>query len=155
MKEIKAYVRPSKITAVTLALHRIEALTGMSLWQMRGFGRCRSPKDTPAILQELVDFVPYARLEILCPDDLEVEVVTTIQNAAFTGEPADGKIFVTSLDRVVRIADEAHGEAAVKKQFCPKCQAREDAAMAADQHSSVTHTAHHSTPLIPANQEEL
>ncbi|MBI4657573.1 MAG: P-II family nitrogen regulator [Verrucomicrobia bacterium] len=153
MKELKAYIRPSKVSSVTLALHKIEALTGMSLCEVRGFGRCRSPKDNPPIVQDLVDFVPYARLEMLCPDELEFEIVTTIQRAAFTGEPGDGKVFVTDLSQVVRIATEERGEAALQRRFCPKCQAR-DAAQARGAISTASTTINFHA-VEPSTQEKL
>lgn len=103
MKEIKAYIKSHKLTEVTLALHQIEGLPGLTVTDARGFGRPRSSRSAEARLETVQDFVPCSRLEIICPDDLTETIVTTIKQAAHTGLRGDGEIVILPVERVVRI----------------------------------------------------
>lgn len=109
MKQIVAYVKPNKLPAVTLALHKLEGLPGMSFSEVRGFGSDRIPKAEP-IIQDLVDYAPYTRIEILCADDQVSEVVWTIEQAAHTGQNGDGKIYVLDVCRAICIQTERQAE---------------------------------------------
>ena len=102
MKQIVAYIKPSKLPAVTLALHKLDGLNGMSFSEIRGFGSDRIPKTNP-IIQPLVDYAPYTRIEVLCDDDQVFEIVWTIENVAHTGQNGDGKIYVLDVCRTVCI----------------------------------------------------
>lgn len=102
MKQIVAYVKPNKLSAVTLALHQLEWLDGMSVSEVCGFGSDRIPKTDP-IIQPIVDYNPYARIEVLCDDDQVSEIVWTIEDAAHTGQNGDGKICVLDVCRISRI----------------------------------------------------
>lgn len=96
MKEIKAFIKPHKLSDVTLALHRIDGLTGLTVTDARGFGRGRA-KDSPhSVREDLVDFIPNVKLEVICRDNLVDEIVDTIQETAHTGLRGDGKIYVIS-----------------------------------------------------------
>jgi nitrogen regulatory protein P-II 1 len=108
MKQIVAYIKPAKLPAVTLALHKLEGLPGMSFSEVRGFGSDRIPK-TEQIVQELVDYSPYTRIEILCEDDQVSEIVWTIEQAAHTGQIGDGKIYVLDVCRAIGIQSEEQG----------------------------------------------
>jgi nitrogen regulatory protein P-II 1 len=113
MKEIKAYIKPHKFGAVTLALHGIEGLTGMSLTEVRGFGRSKS-KDAPhRHTDDLDDSVPHVKIEIMCRDELVETVVNVIQKAAHTGLRGDGKVFVLPVETALRIQTGERGQAAV------------------------------------------
>ncbi len=113
MKEIKAYIKPHKLTAVTLALHKLEGLTGMSVVDVRGFGRGKA-KDAPyRIVEDLVDYIPHVKIEIVCLDELVEDIVSTIENIAHTGLRGDGKIYVSSVEEAVRIATGERGNSAV------------------------------------------
>lgn len=68
MKHIIAYIRPNKLPAVTLALHRLPSLPGMSFSEVRGFSSDRLPKSDPPIVQDLIDYSPYVRIEVFCGD---------------------------------------------------------------------------------------
>ena len=110
MKFIQAYIKPRKLSDVTLALHEVEGLTGMSVIEMKGFGRGRgqhSPKD------ELIDFIHHIKLEIFCRDEMVDQLVTTIQKSAHTGLRGDGKIYVTVVLEACRISTGEKGEEAV------------------------------------------
>ena len=102
MKQIVAYIKPNKLSAVTLALHKLEGLSGMSVSEVRGFGSDRIPK-TDQIIQPLVDYAPNTRIEVLCDDDQVFEIVWTIENAAHTGQNGDGKIYALDVCRTVCI----------------------------------------------------
>lgn len=113
MKEVKAYIKPHKLSDVTLALHHVEGLTGMSVSEVKGFGRGLA-KDAPhSIREDLADYIPHMKIEIVCRDVLVDRIVDTIREAAHTGLRGDGKIYVTPVDHAVRISTGERGEAAV------------------------------------------
>ncbi|MFQ5779245.1 MAG: P-II family nitrogen regulator [Nitrospiria bacterium] len=113
MKEIKAYIKPHKLSQVTLALHDVEGLTGMSVTDARGFGRSRA-KDAPRrIVEDLADYVPHVKIEVVCSDEIVEKVITVIQEAAYTGLRGDGKIYVSSIETAIRIETGERGEGAV------------------------------------------
>jgi nitrogen regulatory protein P-II 1 len=113
MKEIKAYIKPHKLTVVMLALHQIEGLTGVSISDVRGYGRGRGEQAQTRMIQDMLTYVPHLRVEIVCLDGLVDEVVAAIQRAAHTGGRGDGKIYVTNVEAAIRISTGETGEAAV------------------------------------------
>ncbi|MGK7346434.1 MAG: P-II family nitrogen regulator [Candidatus Nitrospinota bacterium M3_3B_026] len=113
MKEIKAYIKPHKLSSVTLALRKVEGLTGMSVVDVRGFGRSRGKGERHGIADDLEDFVPHVKIEIVCRGDMAEEVVSVISEAAHTGLRGDGKIYVSSVEEAVRIENGERGGAAV------------------------------------------
>ena len=113
MKEIKAYIKPHKLSKVTLALHKVEGLTGMSVVDVRGFGRGKA-KDAPhRIVEDLVDYIPHVKIEIVCLDEKVEEIIKIIQEEAHTGLRGDGKIYISSIDDAVRIQTKEQGKLAV------------------------------------------
>ena len=113
MEEIKAYIKPHKLSAVTLALHKIDGLTGMSVMPMRGFGRRRAKESPQRIVEDLLDYMPCVKIEIVCCDELVEEVIAHIVQAVHTGLRGDGKIYVTPVETAVRISTGECGEEAV------------------------------------------
>ena len=113
MKAIKAYIKPHKLSEVTLALRKVAGLSGMSVSDVRGFGRGGATQGAEHLAEEVMDFLPGIKLEIMCHDDLVETVVATIEHAAHTGLRGDGKIFVTSVETAVRISTGERGEAVV------------------------------------------
>ena len=113
MKEIKAFIQKHKLSAVTLALHKIEGLTGMSVTDVRGFGRGRAKGMPHRIVDDLVDYVASVKIEIVCREDLVNEVVSAIETNAHTGLKGDGKIYVAPIEQAVRISTGERGESAV------------------------------------------
>lgn len=112
MKVVVAFIKPHRLTDVLLALHDIQALYGVSVSDIRGFGRGRA-KDAPDRIQEHdMDFLPRVRLETLCPDHVADEVITTIEKHAHTGLQGDGKIYCVNVEEAVRISTGERGEAA-------------------------------------------
>ncbi len=108
MKEIKAIIRPFKLLEVIEALKSINKLPGVTISEIIGFG-----KDEPQTSNEKVLYVPRTKLEVVVDDNIADDVINTIQQAAFTGNPGDGKIFVTTVEDVVRIRTNEHGVNAV------------------------------------------
>ncbi len=113
MKEVKAYIQKRKLAQVTLALHKVEGLTGMSVTDVRGFGRGRAKDQPHRVVDDLVDYVVGVKLELVCRDDLVEEVVRVIEETAHTGHKGDGKIYVTDVLEAVRIRTGERGEPAV------------------------------------------
>jgi len=112
MKEIKAYINPHMLSKVTRALQKIEGLTGMSITDVRGFGRGRA-KGAPRGDDDLLDYSLRMKIEIFCKDDYVDEIVSLIEKTAHTGLRGDGKIFVAPVEMAVRISTGDRGEEAV------------------------------------------
>jgi nitrogen regulatory protein P-II 1 len=114
MKEIKAIIQPFLLTKVVEALKQIEGLPGLTVdREVRGFGRTRGDEARHQIVDDLVVYVPKVKLEMVVTDELVERVVQTIQANAHTGNPGDGKIFVISVDEVVKIRTGERGEGAI------------------------------------------
>ena len=113
MKHIIAYIKPHKLSNVTLALHKVEGLTGMSVLDVRGFGRGKAKNVPHRVTDDLVDYVPHGKIEIFCKDELLEQVVKSIQTEAHTGLLGDGKIYVSTVDDAFRISTRERGEDAI------------------------------------------
>lgn len=112
MKKIEAIVRHHKVDDVKEALVGV-GLHGMTVTEVRGFGRQRGHTETYRGTEYTVDFVPKVKIEIAVSDDLADQVVSAIVGSAKTGQVGDGKIFVSDLAEVVRVRTGETGEAAV------------------------------------------
>lgn len=111
MKKIEAIVRHFKLEDVKNALNEV-GIQGMTLTEVRGFGRQKGHTETYRGTEYAVDFVPKVKLEIAVSDDKLQKVVDTIIRTAQTGQIGDGKIFVSDLREVIRIrTGETGGEA--------------------------------------------
>ncbi|HOV86603.1 MAG TPA: P-II family nitrogen regulator [Syntrophobacteraceae bacterium] len=113
MKEIKAYIKPHKLSQVTLALQKIEGLTGMSISNVKGFGRGRAKTVKERITEDFIDYVQHVKIEIVCRDELVDQIVSTIEKEAHTGLRGDGKIYVSEVTAAVRISTGERGEKAI------------------------------------------
>jgi nitrogen regulatory protein P-II 1 len=111
MKEIKAIIRPSKLLEVTEELHAIEGLPGVTVSEIKGFGKGRAKNAKDKVLYEMVEFIPRIQLEVVVDDEMVPEIVNVIQKFAHTGNTGDGKIFVSTVDDVVKIRTNERGEA--------------------------------------------
>ncbi|NOY78322.1 MAG: P-II family nitrogen regulator [Calditrichaeota bacterium] len=111
MKHIIAYIKPHKLDAVTQALHQIDGLTGLTVLDVKGFGRGRKKK--PLTEEQLSDFVRHLKIEIFCTNELTEEIIGAIERAAHTGLRGDGKIYVCEAMNAVRISSGERGLAAV------------------------------------------
>ena len=112
MKKIEAIIKPFKLDEVKEALHEV-GLQGITVLEAKGFGRQKGHTELYRGAEYVVDFLPKVKLEIICSDDMVDRAVEAIVNAARTGRIGDGKIFVSSVDEVIRIRTGERGEAAV------------------------------------------
>lgn len=112
MKEIKAIIQPFMLDKVLEGLHGIEELPGVTVSEVRGYGRTRGRR-ADAAAGEPVQYVKKTKIEVVVPDALLERVLRTIQEHAHTGSIGDGKIFAYLVNDVVRIRTGEHGEAAI------------------------------------------
>ena len=112
MKLITAVIKPFKLDDVKDALKGI-GVAGMTVTEVRGFGRQGGHTETYRGAEYRVDFVPKVSIEVVVDDELADRVVDAIAGAAATGQIGDGKIWVTEVDRLVRIRTGEEGPAAV------------------------------------------
>lgn len=102
MKKIEAIIKPFKIDEVKEALRALD-ISGMTVSEVRGFGRQKGHKEIYRGAEYQVDFIPKLKLELVVPDELVDAVLEAITSAARTGKIGDGKIFVLPLETAVRI----------------------------------------------------
>ncbi|MBJ7491716.1 MAG: regulatory protein for glutamine synthetase [Cyanobacteriota bacterium] len=102
MKKIEAIIRPFKLEDVKLALVNA-GIVGMTVSEVRGFGRQKGQVERYRGSEFTVEFLQKLKLEVVVDDDRVDTVVTAIQDAARTGEIGDGKIFISTIDSVIRI----------------------------------------------------
>lgn len=112
MKKVEAVIRHYKLEEVKNALTQA-GIQGMTVSEVRGFGRQRGHKETYRGAEYTVDFLPKVKLEVVVADDEVANAIQTISNVARTGQIGDGKIFVTALADVVRIRTGETGPGAI------------------------------------------
>jgi nitrogen regulatory protein P-II 1 len=112
MKKIDAIIKPFKLDDVREALSAI-GITGMTATEVKGFGRQKGHTELYRGAEYVVDFLPKVRIEIVVKDDQLEDCIEAITNAARTGKIGDGKIFVSAVERVVRIRTGEQDEAAI------------------------------------------
>ena len=112
MKKIEAIIKPFKLDEVKEALHEI-GIQGITVTEAKGFGRQKGHTELYRGAEYVVDFLPKVRLEIVLDDNLAERAVEAIQNAAQTGRIGDGKIFVSSIEEVIRIRTGETDKAAI------------------------------------------
>lgn len=112
MKLVKAIIKPFKLDEVKDALTEI-GLQGMTVSEVKGFGRQKGHKETYRGTEYQIDFVPKVKLELAIADSMEEKVIETLRTAAKTGSIGDGKIFISDLTNVVRIRTGETGEGAL------------------------------------------
>ena len=116
MKMITAIVQPFMLSKVTHALEQIEGFPGMTVTDVRGFGREKSIYEHGAphrVIEDFVEYIKKARIEIVTHDEMVDSIVNTIVSSAHTGRSGDGKVFVWPVERAVRIQTGEIDEAAV------------------------------------------
>ncbi len=112
MKLITAIIKPFKLDDVREALSEI-GVAGVTATEVKGFGRQKGHTELYRGAEYVVDFLPKVKLEIAVADDVVDSAIETIVKAANTGKIGDGKIFVTSLEQVIRIRTGETGEDAI------------------------------------------
>jgi len=112
MKLVTAIIKPFRLDDVRNALSEV-GVQGMTVSEVKGFGRQRGHTELYRGAEYVVDFLPKAKVEIAVADDRLDEVVEALANAARTGKVGDGKIFVTDLEQVIRIRTGETGDSAL------------------------------------------
>lgn len=112
MKKIEAIVKPFKLDEVREALAEV-GVTGLTVTEVKGFGRQKGHTELYRGAEYVVDFLPKVKIEVVVPDKMVDGAVEGIIRAARTGKIGDGKIFVTSVEQVVRIRTGETDESAV------------------------------------------
>jgi len=112
MKMITAMVRPSRVDAIKNALVAIEVV-GMTVSDARGFGRQKGQVERYRGTEFKVDFLPKSKVVVVVQDEKEDAAIKAILEAARTGEIGDGKIFVTPVERAIRIRTGDSGEVCI------------------------------------------
>ena len=112
MKLITAIIKPFKLDEVREALSNI-GVQGITVTEVKGFGRQKGHTELYRGAEYVVDFLPKVKLEVAIADSLLDQAVEAIENAARTGKIGDGKIFVSSLESVVRIRTGETGQEAL------------------------------------------
>ncbi len=112
MKKIEAIIKPFKLDEVKGALSKV-GVQGLTVCEVRGFGRQKGHKEQYRGAEYTIDFVPKVKVEVVVADGAVATVVDAITRSARTGEIGDGKIFVSSLEEVIRIRTGERGESAV------------------------------------------
>jgi len=112
MKKIEAVIKPFKLDEVREALAEV-GVTGLTVTEVKGFGRQKGHTELYRGAEYVVDFLPKVKLEVVVVDNLLDQAIEAIVKAARTGKIGDGKIFVTSVDHVVRIRTGETNEAAI------------------------------------------
>jgi nitrogen regulatory protein P-II 1 len=112
MKKIEAVIKPFKLDEVKAALSQV-GVQGLTVSEVRGFGRQKGHKEQYRGAEYTVDLVPKVKIEVVVADGAVTSVVEAVTRAARTGEIGDGKIFVSNLEEVIRIRTGEKGESAV------------------------------------------
>lgn len=112
MKKIEAIIKPFKLEEVKDALASIE-ITGMTVNEVKGYGRQQGHSELYRGAEYVVDFLPKIKLEVVVADENVDKVISTIVEAAKTGKIGDGKIFITNVEKIIRIRTGEENEDAI------------------------------------------
>ena len=102
MKKIEVIIKPFKLDEVKEALSKI-GVSGLTVFEVKGFGRQKGHTELYRGAEYIVDFLPKVKLEFIIDDQNLEEVVETIKYSAYTGKIGDGKIFISTIDEIIRI----------------------------------------------------
>ena len=112
MKKIEAIIKPFKLDEVKNALTKI-GIQGMTVTEVKGFGRQKGHTEVYRGAEYKIDFLPKVKIELITPDEMIPQVIETIERAAKTGKIGDGKIFVSTVEEVIRIRTGERGRDAI------------------------------------------
>ena len=112
MKKLECIIRPHLLEAVKAALQEV-GIVGMTVTEVRGFGRQKGHTETYRGSEYKLEFVPKVKIEVALPEEMVDHAVDAVLKTANTGKFGDGKIFVVPLDEVVRVRTGERGEAAI------------------------------------------
>ena len=113
MKKIEAIIKPFRLDEVKQAL-TAAGVSGMTVSEVKGFGRQKGHTELYRGAEYTVDFLPKVKIEVLLPEELLASALNAILESAQTGKIGDGKIFVTTVDEVIRIRTNERGEEAIR-----------------------------------------
>ena len=108
MKKIEAIIRPFKLEDVKEALLE-EGIRGLTVTEVRGYGRQKGHKETYRGAEYEIEFVPKLKIEVVVDDDIVEKVIDAILKTAKTGQVGDGKIFISSIEDAIRIRTDESG----------------------------------------------
>jgi nitrogen regulatory protein P-II 1 len=112
MKKIEAVIKPFKLDDVKEKLAEV-GVKGMTVSEVRGFGRQKGHTEIYRGAEYVVDFIPKIKIEVVVANEGVADVIKAIREAAFTGKIGDGKIFVTAVEECIRIRTGESGEQAL------------------------------------------
>ena len=112
MKKIEAIIKPFKLDEVKERLAEI-GVHGMTVTEVKGFGRTGGKKEVYRGSAYVVDFVPKVKVDVVVPDNLVNDVIDAIEKSAKTGRIGDGKVFVTPIEEAIRIRTGERGKDAI------------------------------------------
>jgi nitrogen regulatory protein P-II 1 len=112
MKKIEAIIKPFKLDAVKEALSEL-GIHGMTVSEVRGFGRQKGHKEIYRGAEYIIDFVPKVKVEVVVEDAMLRQAVEAVTEAARTGQIGDGKIFISPVEEALRIRTGERGEEAL------------------------------------------
>ena len=112
MKKIEAIFKPFKLDEVREALSEI-GVSGLTVTEVKGFGRQKGHTELYRGAEYVVDFLPKVKVDVVVPDSLVEAAIDAVLKSARTGKIGDGKIFVSSVDQVIRIRTGETDEAAI------------------------------------------
>ena len=112
MKKVEGIIRPHLLEAVKAALQEA-GIVGMTVTEVKGFGRQKGQSEVYRGTEYKVEFLPKLKVEVAVEDAVVEPVVAAFLESAKTGKFGDGKVFVSTLDDVIRIRTEEHGESAL------------------------------------------
>lgn len=112
MDKIEAIIKPFKLEEVKEAILKL-GVTGMTITEVKGFGRQKGHKEIYRGAEYVVDFLPKTKIEVVVPSDLVGRVVEAIREYAHTGEIGDGKIFILPVEKAIRIRTGEEDEDAI------------------------------------------
>jgi nitrogen regulatory protein P-II 1 len=112
MKKVEAIIKPFKLDEVREALSEL-GVTGLTVTEVKGFGRQKGHTELYRGAEYVVDFVPKVKVEVVVADSLVERAIEAVVKAGRTGKIGDGKIFITGVDQAVRIRTGESGDAAV------------------------------------------
>ncbi len=113
MKKIEAYIKSHRLDEVIGHLHVIDGLTGVSIHEIKGFGRDRGYDESVRIVDTAINWIPHVKLEIYCSNEILEAVFNAILEGAHTGLQGDGKIYVSSVEDAIRISSKERGKVAI------------------------------------------
>jgi nitrogen regulatory protein P-II 1 len=105
MKEIKAVVQPSRLPRIRSAFRHVKDFPGMTITKVEGCSRTL-PHERKSIREELTEFSPKVRIEIVAPDDMVEGILQVLVETSSTGQRGDGIVWVTEAQRMIRIAEQ-------------------------------------------------